>query len=149
MPRTVVVQDSVEHDRTHDRAACVACGDTNIICDMYYLSDFQWKLVRDNRHLWKLDENGIMLRCRWCKGEQANRDRLRRRQVRFFLTPNAAGDTTLPVVNADASFCMAYAQRDTTGVCSGTQHDPLSNDVHKEVFSSTTARRAPVVGARG
>jgi hypothetical protein len=51
---------------------------------MYYRAEFEWRLVRDHRHLWRVDEQTLMVRCRMCKGEQANRDRLRRQHTRFF-----------------------------------------------------------------
>ena len=137
-PRTLMVQGADVLDRTQDRAVCSACGEASVVCDMYYLAHFEWRLVRDNRHLWKIDENGLLLRCRWCKGVQANYDRLRRRHMCFFLTPNAAGDTRRPETSTHAGVCLAHTERDIAGVCSGSEHDPVQHDVHEEVCVDAT-----------
>jgi hypothetical protein len=91
--RIVTVPGGDMRDRAQDAALCFSCGDRVSVSEMYYRSEFAWRMVRCHRHLWTLNNRGLFVMCRMCKCTHASRERLSRRSALELLSsPIGTGD---------------------------------------------------------
>jgi hypothetical protein len=121
--RIETVPGSNMHDRAQDAALCFSCGDKGPVCEMYYRSEFAWRMVRCHRHMWALNNRGLFVMCRMCKCTHASRERLRRRlTLDIFSSPIGTGDPGAPASDTHATVGDTHAGGHSARVCGGAEH---------------------------
>jgi hypothetical protein len=109
-------------DRAQDAAVCFSCREKMPACEMYYRSEFEWRLVRCCRHLWTLNSRGLLVMCRMCKCTHASRERLRRRSAQLLSSSIGTGDPESPADGTHDDVGDAHAGWHSARVRGGAQH---------------------------